>query len=1010
MIKEILIIEDDPIIDEQLKEKIEKGGFHLNVVKTAEEGLKWLDTSIPFLFILEYNLPEKNGQQFIQELKSRLKSLPPFIVIAKNGNERSAIEMMKLGAKDYFVRNKNLLENLHLLLHRIWTEIEYENKLIKTEEALKESYLFNDQIISGANIGIIVYDLNLRYRVWNPYMERLSGYPATWIIGKDPFAVFPFLEKIGAKKYFERVLQGEVVPPVDYQFEIAEIGRKGWASDTSSPLYNSEGKIIGVISTLVDITSRKEMEESLRMGQRRLRQIIDLVPHYIYAKDSTGKFILANQAVANLYGRSVKEIKGLNDKFFNKFDREESQITDTLDEKTTYEEIIIDLKGNIRCLESTRIPYKTVKDEIEAELGISIDITRHKEDEELINKFSETIKQSPNTIIITDSNGNIEYTNPRFSFINGYSAEEVKGWNLRQLKTEGHEQESYNEIWRTISSGKVWKGEFSKKTKDGRFILEQSVISPIKNGRGKITNFLVIVEDVTALKENELQLKTLIQNIPDAIIFKDGNKRWLEANKAAISLFDLENVDYRGKTAEELFEWSSGYEKLSETSGQTDEVAFKLEATLSMEENIPPFDENMKTYEFTKVPLFHSDGSRKGMIVIGRDITERIYKEKELIKAKEKAEESDRFKTAFLQNISHEIRTPMNAIIGFAKMLGMPGISSDKQKYFTSIINNNANQLLSIITNVLTISSLELHKEDVFERKVNINSLILNLLNSYESVVVEKGIALSIIKSLSFGQSEVYTDKTKLTQILNNLLNNAFKFTNHGLIELGYELKPSNEGGSQNELEFFVKDTGIGIEEEWYDRIFDRFVQVDLLENRKYGGNGIGLSISKGFVELMGGRIWVESEKNKGSKFCFTIPYKPVDARISGELNEDDENEIPKVLVAEDIEFNYILIEEILKGLNYSLIHARDGNEAIEICKANTDIQLILMDIKMPVLDGYSAAKLIKEFRPGIPIIAQTAYALDNEVARYGDAFNDYISKPINVEELTATLKKYVHQ
>lgn len=1010
MLREILIIEDDPIIDEQLKVKIENAGFHLNLVRSAEEGLNWLSRNTPFLFILEYNLPDKNGQQFIRELKTMIKTIPPYIVFAKQSNERSAIEMMKLGAKDYFVRDANFLENIHLLLRRLRKEIEYENKLMQTEEALIESFSFNDQIVSGANIGIIVYDMNLRYRVWNPYMERLSGFSASQMIGKDPFEVFPFLERIGARKYFERVLNGELMTPVDYQFEVKEIGRKGWATDTSAPLYNSDGKIIGVISTLVDITSRKEIEESLKMGKKRLRQIIDLVPHYLYAKDSSGKFILANQAVADLYKRPVKEIKGLNDIFFNKMDREESKTIITEEEKTTREEIIIDLNGNMRYLETTRIPYKTIKDDIEAELGISIDITKRKEDEELINKFSEAIKQSPNTIIITDTYGNIEYTNPRFTHINGYSADEVKGWNLRQLEPEEHLQDFYDEIWSTILSGNPWKGEFSKKTKDGAFILEQSIVSPIKNEMGKITNFLVIVEDVTALKENELRLKTLIQNIPDAIIFKDGNKQWLEANKAAISLFKLGDIDFRGKTANDLSEWSDVYKRLAESADQTDEVAFKLKTTLSMEEYIPPYDGNMKTFEFTKVPLFHSDGSRKGLIVIGRNITDRINKEKELIKAKEKAEENDRFKTAFLQNISHEIRTPMNAIIGFAKMLEMPGISPDKQRGFTSIINNNANQLLSIITNVLTISSLEIRKEDVYERKVNINNLILNLMSSYESVVVDKGIALTVKKSLSFEQAEVYTDKTKLTQILNNLLNNAFKFTNKGLIEFGYELKPSVRGRTQYELVFFVKDTGIGIEEEWFDRIFDRFVQVDLLENRKYGGNGIGLSISKGFVELMGGRIWVESEKNRGSKFCFTIPYKPVDISLTDEYGDEAENEIQKVLVAEDVEFNYILIEEILKGMNYSLIHARDGNEAIEMCKADADIQLILMDIKMPVMDGYSAAKLIKEFRPGLPIIAQTAYALDNEVTQYGDAFNDYISKPINVEELKMTLKKYIHQ
>jgi PAS domain S-box-containing protein len=1007
-LKTCLIIEDDQEKSELLKEKIEKIGFQVTTVYTAEEGFNWLKENTPFLFILEYNLPDMNGLEFTQELKTTIKTIPPFIVTARQGDARIAVEMMKTGAKDYLIEDVNFIETILHLIKRIKKETENENKLKQTEDALIESFSFNNQIISGANVGIVVYDLNLRYRVWNPYMEKLTGFPASEVIGKNPFEVFPFLEKVGARNYLNKILQGMKMPPVDYEYEISN-GKKGWASDSSAPLYNSDGKIIGVISSLHDITTRKAIEESLIIRKKQLRQIIDLVPHYIYAKDIDGKFILANQAVADLYGIPVKEIIGLTDTILKGSKKEELSESSSHNVKNIIEETIIGANGNKLILETTKIPFKTVQDKISAELGVSIDISKRKEDEELIKKFSEAVKQSQNGIIISNINGNIEYSNPRFTEMTGFTAEDVKGQNLRILNSEVKSDEYYQNIWETLIREKLWKGEFYNRTKSGNFILEQATVSLIENEMGDIINYLVMLQDITTLKENELQLTTLINSIPDAIFFKDGNKKWIEANKAAINLFRLEEIDFKGKTANELARFSDIYNELADSANETDETAFNKRESYTMQQLVPLLGEDFRTYEFTKVPLYYHDGSRKGLVIIGRDITERINKEKELILAKEKAEENNRLKTAFLQNMSHEIRTPMNAIVGFSKMLELSEDSSEKQRNFTSIINNNANQLLSIITNVLTISSLETHQEGIFERKVNINGVIQNLLATYKSQAIHSGIALSVKNQLTDEHSEIYTDKSKVAQIMSNLINNAFKFTRNGTIEFGYQLKPLLTEMTEYNLIFFVKDTGIGIEEKWLNRVFDPFVQSDISENRKYGGNGIGLTIAKGLVELLGGSIWAESEREKGSTFYFSLPYKPVNINFKNNFFDNHMNNSQKILVAEDIDCNFILIEEILKGTNYTLIHAKNGNEAIEICKADTDIRLILMDIKMPVLDGYSAAKLIKEFRPGIPIIAQSAYALDSEVIKFSDAFNDYISKPINVDELKMTLKKYIY-
>lgn len=382
-----------------------------------------------------------------------------------------------------------------------------------------------------------------------------------------------------------------------------------------------------------------------------------------------------------------------------------------------------------------------------------------------------------------------------------------------------------------------------------------------------------------------------------------------------------------------------------------------------------------------------------------------------LINAKERAEESDRLKSAFLQNLSHEIRTPLNAICGFSGMLSKPQITNNKRNSFVAIVQESSNQLLSIVSDILTISSLETKQEKVYNEKVCINNIILEMLSIFKQQSSNRNISLYTKQPLTDKQSEIYTDKTKITQILSNLLSNALKFTHEGNISFGYELIPDPKAtdNTSSVIKFYVQDSGIGIKPELQDKIFERFRQADLSMNRKYGGTGLGLAISKSFVELLGGKIWVNSEPEKGSTFYFTIPYKPVNEdEIVVSVNKPGETyNKPTILVAEDEEFNFLYIEEILIDSDCTTIHAKDGQEAVEIAK-NQDISLILMDIKMPVMDGHTAAKIIKEQKPDLPIVAQSAYALEHEIKKFNDIFDDYLPKPIKEEQLMGKVNKYI--
>jgi signal transduction histidine kinase/CheY-like chemotaxis protein len=396
---------------------------------------------------------------------------------------------------------------------------------------------------------------------------------------------------------------------------------------------------------------------------------------------------------------------------------------------------------------------------------------------------------------------------------------------------------------------------------------------------------------------------------------------------------------------------------------------------------------------------------KKAMLEIFEDITNRKEDEKELIRAKEKAEESDKLKTAFLHNISHEIRTPMNAIVGFSALLGEPDLDSRTQKSYIEIIMQSSDHLLSIISDIVDISNIEADLAKTLESEISLNKTVRSLCDLFIPKAKEKKIELVCETGLSDSDDFILTDSTKLNQILSNLMSNALKFTDKGHIKLHYELK-------DNFLEFCVSDTGIGISHENHNRIFNRFYQVDSEVTRLYEGTGLGLSISKAYVELLGGRIWVTSEPGKGTSFFFTIPYKKQIAKTLTVYKDKvpDTFVFPqkkKILVAEDVESNFKLITYFLSGSNTELLHAFNGKEAVEKCLSISNIDLILMDIKMPVMDGYTAVKLIREKNITIPIIAQTAYADDKEKAiEYG--CSGFISKPFDKKGLFKVLSEYI--
>lgn len=383
----------------------------------------------------------------------------------------------------------------------------------------------------------------------------------------------------------------------------------------------------------------------------------------------------------------------------------------------------------------------------------------------------------------------------------------------------------------------------------------------------------------------------------------------------------------------------------------------------------------------------------------------------QLKQAIEKAEEANRLKTAFLANMSHELRTPMNGIIGFSKLLyDNPDSSIETRQKFLNIVNKSGYILLNLINDIIDLSKIEAKQLKIHYSNCRINEIMDELYSVFisERENTEKS-QIQIVVSNGSNDSNftIYSDGNRIRQVLYNLLSNALKFTQQGSIEFGYYI-------DQPQIVFFVKDTGIGLSKYECDIIFERFRQIDDSSTRRYGGSGLGLSISKGVIETMQGKIWVESEKSQGSTFYFSIPYlipkKGSNAEIlQKKLTAEYNWERYTILIVEDARISYELLVKFLENTKVSILHAVDGELAVKICTENDHIDVVLMDIQLPVMDGLEATRLIKKVKPSLPIIAQTANAMIDDQRIINEAgCDDYIAKPISKSELLEKINKFI--
>jgi len=617
-------------------------------------------------------------------------------------------------------------------------------------------------------------------------------------------------------------------------------------------------------------------------------------------------------------------------------------------------------------------------------------------------------------VSITDLQGTITYANDRFCNISGFDRETLLGSNHRIVNSGHHPTALFADMWNTITQGRVWHGEVCNRKKDGTLYWVDATIVPLLDTAGLPEQYIGIRTDITTRKAFEAQLaeqlrfvEVLLEATPTAIYLKDTSGRYLRFNKAFEELFGIKREAWIGQTVFDLVPGEAAQmmhakdqELLQTGAVQTYEAAFTNRRTGQLRDGL-----------YWKAPLTDSAGKITALVGTILDITEKNRIEQELRDAKRTAEAANQAKSDFLANMSHEIRTPMNGVIGMTD-LALGTHLDPTQREYLSIVRSSAKSLMVILNDILDFSKIEAGKLNIEKVEFPLRDWIGETLKTLVARADKKGLVLQS-QLASTLPDQVLGDPVRIRQVLTNLCDNAIKFTGQGGVYVDVRCKATDAGHS--ELQFSVRDTGIGIPAEKQQGIFEAFTQADTSTTRQFGGTGLGLTICARLVELMGGRIWVESVSGQGSTFHFTVQVEnmvtapqPV-AAPTVEANASPVHAL-RVLLVEDHPINQMLATTLLKKWGHTVVLAKNGQEGVDLFAAQP-WDIVLMDMQMPVMGGLEATRLIRASeRPGqrTPIVAMTANAMEADKQACLEAgMDDHLAKPFNAKDLQDILERF---
>lgn len=820
-------------------------------------------------------------------------------------------------------------------------------------------------------------------------------------------------------------------------------------------LYITIAFFIGLLSGvgfIYFVKKRKYPKQFLQHWQETFDAISD--PISILSLD--GKILQANKAMELLNHQNSKQITDFHcfEVVHNTQKHIEGCPLIRAKESFKREEIELHLNDKIFLVSVDPIIQKN---KITSFVHIIKDITHIKKlqiaMEEEKRKFETLVNNLPGFVYrcANDKEWTMQYISHGCQSITGYSAEDFinnKKISFNDIIAPQYREYLWNKWQEILTKKETFEDEYEIITKDGnkRWVWERG--EGVFDTNGKLLFLEGFITDITdkkliynALQESEEKFKAL-SNTTTASIFIYQGENFVYVNPATETLtgytsdeilekkfWDLVHPDFkelvkeRGKMRlmgirqppnydfkifrkngeERWIKFSAGYlttyKGMPAAIGTAIDITDLIEIQSKLQETITQLEEGERMLKQQNEEYLSLNEELK-------QNNQHILKlNEELIKAKEKAEANDRLKTSFLNNISHEIRTPLNAILGFSDLLSKRNLNQEKTNHYLNIIKVSGNHLLNIMTNIINVATIEAGEEKIYYQKVNLNKLIENTIKSSIVISSKHNIEIAMTEKLSDEKAWLLSDETKLHQIISNLLNNAIKFTDEGFIHIS--VKEEN-----NNIIISVKDSGVGIEENLQPYIFERFVQVgDIVKKHPSSGMGLGLSLVKSYVHLLNGTIEVHSKVGYGSEFIITLPYLPITGDC--EKSTDELNlTIPankKIILAEDNNTNIELIKEYLQPYKINLLYALNGKEAIELIEKNPDTDLILMDIKMPEMDGYEACQKIKKKLTNIPIIGLTAYNNEEDFDKMKKCgMVSYLTKPIEKQTFLLELKKYL--